>query len=109
MNIDRKTGGCESIVATITNFDKHQAVSVTHDQVDLAEAATKISRYAGQALANQESVSGALRIIPYSSGVGSYHDSSSAASGDNNSGSSLMSRIGPPVTSISGSATGSPL
>jgi hypothetical protein len=91
MDIYGQPGRDEVIVGSITYLDEDKTLSVQHNQVDFAEAALKVASDRLQAIVDQESVSAAFGLGAYSSRVSSSHDSSSAASGICNSGSSEMS------------------
>lgn len=108
VNINRQAGARKTVVRAVAHLDEYEAVFILHNQVDFAEAGSKILADQVQAMTTKKLKRELLGVGAYRSRVASSHDSSSAASGNNNSGSSLMSWIGPPAGSISGKAIGSP-
>ena len=91
VNIDGLSRRRYAVARTIANLNENEARVVQHDEIDFAEAAAEISPNQKQALALQGFKGDLLGVKAYSSRVSSYHDSSSAASGNSSSGSSLMS------------------
>ena len=91
VDIDCQAGTRKPIAGTVAHFDKNETVLVEHDQVYFAKPAAEVSSDDCQALIVQVAIGESFCIEAYSSRVDSNHDSSSAASGNNNSGSSLVS------------------
>ncbi len=108
VNIDGQAGARKTVAGAVAHLDEDQAAVIFHNEVNFAQAATKILYDSDQALSVQELMRELLGVESYSSRVESGHASSSAASGLRSSASSLMSRIGPPAGSMSGNATASP-
>jgi hypothetical protein len=54
--VDRIGGPCKFSGSSAPHFDKSQASSVEHDQVDFAAATAKIARNRAQALVDQEAI-----------------------------------------------------
>lgn len=89
--VDGQPGCHERLAASKPYFNDNKTSAVLHDQVELAETASKITPDGNQALSLQEVKSEIFSVAAYSSCVASNHDSSSAASGNSISGSLLMS------------------
>ena len=62
--IDRQRGSSEAAPGAIAHLDEDQAVTIEHDQVNLAMAATVVTRYGSQALVLQESECELLGTVP---------------------------------------------
>ena len=92
----------------ISYFDKGQAATVQHDQVDLTATAMEISCDGTEILFSQVIERELFRLTTYSCSALESHGASSVASGAIKVPSSPMSCIGPPMSSCSGSATTSP-
>lgn len=111
-DIDSRYRIDERPATPVADFDKDQTVAVEHDQVDLAVAAVVVSGDRLQTRTPEFVQSEILGLVAAQSSSGSSHGSSSvssASSGGSSSPCSLMSWIGPPIGSGSGSATGRPL
>jgi hypothetical protein len=62
--IDRQGGPSEASGRAKSNFDENEAVPIEHDQVNLAVAATEVSRYGSQTFIFQKSECELLGMIP---------------------------------------------
>ena len=62
--IDRQRGSSEAAPGAITHLDEDEAIAIEHDQVNLAVAATEVSRYGSQTFIFQKSECELLGMIP---------------------------------------------